>query len=87
MVCSKELTLEHTRTVAESLRRPVTYWDNYPVNDGPMKAELHIGPYTSRSPYLPRGRERNLSQPDEPGRSLKDPARRGRTLPREPRSV
>ncbi|MGE5584843.1 MAG: protein O-GlcNAcase [Bacillota bacterium] len=53
VVCSKELTLEHTRAVAESLRRPVTYWDNYPVNDGPMKAELHIGPYTGRSPYLP----------------------------------
>ena len=53
VVCSKELTLEHTKAVAESLRRPVTYWDNYPVNDGPMKAELHIGPYTGRSPYLP----------------------------------
>ncbi|MCR4402524.1 MAG: protein O-GlcNAcase [Firmicutes bacterium] len=53
VVCSKELTLEHTKAVAESLKRPVTYWDNYPVNDGPMKSELHIGPYTGRSPYLP----------------------------------
>lgn len=52
-VCSRELTLEHTKAVAESLRRPVTYWDNYPVNDALMKAELHIGPYTGRSPYLP----------------------------------
>lgn len=52
-VCSRELTLEHTKAVAESLRRPVTYWDNYPVNDASMKAELHIGPYTGRSPYLP----------------------------------
>lgn len=52
-VCSKELTLEHTKAVAGSLNRPITYWDNYPVNDGPMKSELHIGPYTGRSPYLP----------------------------------
>lgn len=51
-VCSQELSYEHTKAVAAALRRPVTFWDNYPVNDASMKGELHIWPYTGRSPEL-----------------------------------
>lgn len=51
-VCSQELTVEHTRSVARVLQRPPLYWDNYPVNDGLMAPELHIGPYTGRDPDL-----------------------------------
>lgn len=51
-VCSRELTAQHTRAVARSLRRPPLYWDNYPVNDSMMAAELHLGPYTGRDPHL-----------------------------------
>ncbi|BAS26271.1 protein O-GlcNAcase [Limnochorda pilosa] len=51
-VCSRELAVEHTRAVGQVLRRPPLYWDNYPVNDGMMTAELHIGPYTGRDPGL-----------------------------------
>lgn len=51
-VCSQELSYEHTKAVAAALRRPVTFWDNYPVNDAGMRGELHIWPYTGRSPEL-----------------------------------
>ena len=51
-VCSQELSYEHTKAVVATLRRPVTFWDNYPVNDASMKGELHIWPYTGRSSEL-----------------------------------
>ena len=31
---------------------PLLLWDNYPVNDTVMEAELHLGPYTGRSATL-----------------------------------
>lgn len=51
-ICSRELSAAHTRAVARVLRRPPLYWDNYPVNDGTMAPELHLGPYTGRDPDL-----------------------------------
>jgi len=51
-VCSPRISAEETRKLSEILRRPVFYWDNYPVNDGSMRAELHIGPYINRDPRL-----------------------------------
>ncbi len=32
--------------------RPLLLWDNYPVNDTVMEAELHLGPYTGRTAAL-----------------------------------
>lgn len=52
-VCSQELSYDHAQAVSAVLRRPVTFWDNYPVNDASMKGELHIWSYTGRSPELP----------------------------------
>lgn len=52
-ICSQHLTREHLQQVADVLRRPALIWDNYPVNDAAMIAELHIGPYRNRETDLP----------------------------------
>jgi len=41
------------RTLAEALGHPVLLWENFPVNDGPMRGVLHLGPYPWRDPELP----------------------------------
>lgn len=51
-VCSRSISAEHAKLVAEAFGRPATLWDNYPVNDALMHSELHIGPYTGRDPEL-----------------------------------
>lgn len=51
-VCSPRLDASDAQSLAETLRRPVLYWDNYPVNDASMYPELHIGPYINRDPKL-----------------------------------
>lgn len=51
-VCSQVLTTADARVVSATLRRPVLYWDNYPVNDLDMRQDLHIRPV--------KGREKDL---------------------------
>lgn len=51
-VCAQYLTTEDARIISETLRRPVLYWDNYPVNDGEMHFHPHIRPV--------RGRDKDL---------------------------
>ena len=51
-ICSATLDLADAETFVRSTNRPVTYWDNYPVNDVAMGYELHIGPYQGRDPEL-----------------------------------
>jgi len=51
-ICSPTLDLDDAATFARTTARPVTYWDNYPVNDAAMTHELHIGPYRGRDPQL-----------------------------------
>ncbi len=42
-VCSKTYDIVHLARVSSELGRPVSLWDNYPVNDGPrMSAYLHL---------------------------------------------
>lgn len=53
-VCSRVITTDHMRRVGDVLGRRPLIWDNYPVNDGHMAPELHIGPYTGRDPELDR---------------------------------
>ncbi|MBN9608923.1 MAG: hypothetical protein BGO26_15035 [Actinobacteria bacterium 69-20] len=53
-ICSATIDLADAATAARSLARPVTYWDNYPVNDVAMGGELHIGPYRGRDRHLYR---------------------------------
>ncbi|MCB9158313.1 MAG: beta-N-acetylglucosaminidase domain-containing protein [Caldilineaceae bacterium] len=52
-ICSHALTGAHMQAVADVLRRPALVWDNYPVNDAAMVADLHIGPYRNRDAALP----------------------------------
>jgi hyaluronoglucosaminidase len=51
-VCSPELTGADAQAVSEVLNRQPLYWDNYPVNDMAMSAELHLEPLRGRSPGL-----------------------------------
>jgi hyaluronoglucosaminidase len=52
-VCSPTITAADARSWATALggRRPLL-WDNYPVNDGPMEASLHLGAYRGRPAAL-----------------------------------
>jgi len=51
-ICSPELDLADAALFARTTSRPVLYWDNYPVNDVAMTAELHLGAYRGRDPHL-----------------------------------
>jgi hyaluronoglucosaminidase len=53
-ICSPTIDLHDASTVARAARRPVVYWDNYPVNDVAMGNELHVGPYQGRDRHLHR---------------------------------
>ena len=53
-VCSSEIPKDDAKHIYATLRRPVLYWDNYPVNDATMVPELHIGPYVGRDPKIAR---------------------------------
>ena len=54
-VCSRDLRTEDARRVSATLRRPVIYWDNYPVNDASMRHRPHIRPLIGRDPDLDQG--------------------------------
>lgn len=52
-VCSESIAAEDVREITRRLRRPVTLWDNYPVNDGPERSNyLYTSPLSGRSPAL-----------------------------------
>lgn len=53
-ICAPAISLADAATVARSMNRPPTYWDNYPVNDVAMTHELHLGPYLGRDRHLYR---------------------------------
>jgi len=53
-ICSAELDLADAALFLRTTSRPVLYWDNYPVNDVAMTAELHVGAYRGRDPHLYR---------------------------------
>lgn len=51
-VCSQEITSADAQQFGAAIGRKPLIWDNYPVNDGGMDIELHIGPI--------RGRDKDL---------------------------
>ncbi len=51
-VCSRELTVPEAFTFISSTNHRPLYWDNYPVNDGDMFNEMHLGPIIGRDPDL-----------------------------------
>jgi hyaluronoglucosaminidase len=52
-VISPSISAAEAEQRARTLRRRVLVWDNVPVNDGPMRPMLHLGPYVGRAPELP----------------------------------
>ena len=52
VVC-KKITLADTRRGLRRIDRPLILWDNYPVNDISMSAEMHVDPLDGRDPRLP----------------------------------
>ncbi len=51
-ICSEYLDIADAVIFERSALRPALYWDNFPVNDGGLQVNLHIGPV--------RGREKGL---------------------------
>ncbi len=70
-ICSPEIDLADAATVARTTARPVLIWDNYPVNDVAMTAELHLGAYRGRDPHLFRFCRGVIANPMEHAESSK----------------
>lgn len=70
-ICSPVLDLADAATFARTTARPVLYWDNYPVNDVAMTAELHLGAYRGRDPHLFRFARGVIANPMERPESSK----------------
>ncbi len=70
-ICSPELDLADAATFLRTTSRQVLYWDNYPVNDVAMTAELHLGAYRGRDPHLYRFSRGVLANPMERPESSK----------------
>lgn len=70
-ICSPELDLLDAATFLRTTSRPVLYWDNFPVNDVAMTAELHLGAYRGRDPHLYRFSRGVLANPMERPESSK----------------
>lgn len=51
-VCSQHIPESDAIKASVAFKREILYWDNYPVNDGSMIPELHIGPYVGRDPEI-----------------------------------
>ena len=62
-IVSRTITLGHVRRIAKRLDRRLILWDNYPVNDLSMSAEMHLGPITRRDARLPQAVYGYLNNP------------------------
>ena len=51
-VLSAQILRDEAAKRAASVGRRLLVWDNFPVNDGPMRNTLHLGPYTGRDADL-----------------------------------
>jgi len=51
-VFSNRITVADATAFAALAGRPVILWDNYPVNDNILEADLFLGPYEGREPGL-----------------------------------
>ena len=51
-VVSPTIAVEEAAVRARTLGRKLLLWDNVPVNDGPMRGLLHLGPYGGRAAGL-----------------------------------
>lgn len=51
-VCAARIETADAAAFARAVRRPPLIWDNYPVNDLAMTAEMHLGPLRGRAADL-----------------------------------
>ncbi|MFK8022022.1 MAG: beta-N-acetylglucosaminidase domain-containing protein [Pseudomonadales bacterium] len=52
-VCSESITVADLESISRHLSRPITLWDNYPVNDGEKASKyLHIDSFKQRDRQL-----------------------------------
>jgi len=51
-VFSETIDLASAKGLSEVYGRKILIWDNYPVNDGGLRRNLFLGPYTGRAPDL-----------------------------------
>jgi len=52
-VCSESIAVSDLEAIVQQLGRPVTLWDNYPVNDGAVRSNfLYTSKLSARSPAL-----------------------------------
>lgn len=52
-VCSESIDLNDINAIVQYLGRPVTLWDNYPVNDGAIRSNfLYLSTLSARSPSM-----------------------------------
>lgn len=51
-VFSETIDLASARGLRQVYGRKILIWDNYPVNDGGLRRNLFLGPYTGRAPDL-----------------------------------
>ena len=62
-ICSLAISSETVARFAKVVGHQVVLWDNYPVNDAEMTAELHLGPLDRRDPALSEAVEGYFSNP------------------------
>ncbi len=62
VVC-ENIRVADIRRTARRLKRRLILWDNYPVNDLSMSAEMHLAPLTGRDPCLPESVYGYLNNP------------------------
>jgi hyaluronoglucosaminidase len=84
-VVSPEILAAEARSRAQTLRRRLLVWDNVPVSDGPMRNQLHLGPYGRRDPGLAQHVSGVLLNPMEHARASALMVRTAADYLREPR--
>jgi hyaluronoglucosaminidase len=62
-VVSPTISLAQARRTLNRVNRQLILWDNYPVNDLSMSAEMHLAPLTGRDPQLPEAVHGYLNNP------------------------
>ncbi|MEM8593817.1 MAG: beta-N-acetylglucosaminidase domain-containing protein [Pseudomonadota bacterium] len=64
LVCSTEYSVEGLSSINAAMQRPVTLWDNYPVNDGKKTSPfLHLWAFENRPSELSQCTRRHVANP------------------------
>jgi hypothetical protein len=67
-VCSKTIDVAHLRSITEQVGRPLTLWDNYPVNDGGDRCDyLFTSRLSGREPGIREYLKGHLCNPMNQG--------------------